>query len=151
MIAREPGLAALPIHSRMANAPTAMITRLASHGVSLARTHAAIFPIVPPEAVPADEDASRSLASCFCKDPAIVAIAATTPVSAATDRGSDPPNPKKCTTVPSAPVLWDSHAMAGGTASMNSARPAVTVAAQPTVLARCWPRPGPPDTRVPHQ
>src|SRR5215469_790020 len=128
-----------------------MITRLASHGNSLARAHATTVPIAPPEAGPADGGASRRLARCFCKDPAIVAIAATTPVNAATDRGAEPPNPKKCTTVPSAPPLCESHAMAGGTASMSSARAAVTAVAHPTALARRWPRPGPPDTSVPHQ
>src|SRR5215472_2991193 len=125
----------------MANAPAAVITRVASHGVSLARAPAAMVPIRPPGAEPAGGAASRSLASCFCKEPA----------SAATDRGPDPPNPKKRTTVPSAPVLWYIHAMASGAASMNSARPAVTAAAQPTALARCSPRPGPPDTSVAHQ
>jgi hypothetical protein len=74
---------------------------------------------------------------------ATAAIAATRPASAAGDQDGFPPKPRKPVIVPSDPVLRVSHAISGGTASIATARPAVTAAAPPTHAARLAPRSGP--------
>src|SRR5579859_839043 len=153
--AEYPALAALPIHSSVANAPIPRMTRLASHGVSVPRAQLATVRGSPGED-PAGEDTdaapgSFSLASCAWQDRATAAIAATTPASVAGDQCPDPPNPKNRTTVPNAPVLWYSRAMSSGTAIMSTARAAVMDADQPTQRARLAPRPGPPGPSVAHQ
>ena len=140
----------MPIHSSVAKAPAATITRLASHGVSLPRTQALSL-----AAAPADEPAAAAgslpAASPLREYPATAVTAATSPANVAGDPLPDPPKPKNRAIVPSAPVLWSSHAISGGAASMSSARPAVTAAAQPTQRARRAPRPGPPVPSVAHQ
>ena len=149
-----PSLAALPIQSRVRNAPTPRMTRLASHGVSVARAQVASVASIPrdePGAEPAAPPGSFSLASCAWQDRATAATAVTTPMSAAGDQWPDPPKPKNRTTWPSAPVLWYSRAMSGGAASMSSASAAVMAADQPTRRARQVPRPGLPEPSVAHQ
>src|SRR5262249_50148036 len=101
-----------------------------------------------PEAVRRAGGSAFPTALGGARPPAV--IAAIRPPSVANDQCPDPPIPKKCTTLPRAPVLWYSQSMTGGTASISRPRPAVIPPAQPTRRARRTPRPGPPDARVAH-
>src|SRR5262249_13860716 len=108
------------------------------------------FP-VKPEDEPVAAAGWLSFASCFWLDCASATMAAIRPVNVASVQCPDPRIPKNCTTVRSGPVLWYSHWMTSGTASITTARAVVMVAAQATRRARRAPRPGLPDTSVSHQ
>src|SRR5260370_11740536 len=145
-----PTLAALPTQSKVAKAPTPTITMLASQGVSLLRAQLASCP-KRPEGEPVAAAGWLSFASCFWLDRATATVAVIRPPSVASDHCPGRPKPKKCTTVPTAPLLWYSHAMAAGVTSISTAMAAVTAAVQPTQRPPPPPRPGLPDTSVIHQ
>src|ERR1700730_3641359 len=151
--ARAPSLA----HSSAKTPPTSTITALASHGRTSCRSRPASrvnrpgFGAAAPWAgavpwaggVPLPWAAAPSafhLASPVGQDRATAVTAAIRPATAASEKDGLAPKPKKCAIVPNDPRLRVSQEISGGAASIARARPAVSVAAQLTSVARLAPR-----------
>ncbi len=143
--APNPTRAPSDVHRSAKTTPPSTITVLASHGSNCCRSRPASRVSKPGCAAAALLPWAGSANAFHLAIPArqyraTAATAAIRPASADSDHEGRAPKPRKCAIVPSGPVLRVSQEISGGAASIASARPAVSAAAQLTSNARLAPR-----------